>query len=85
MFEYITGAVAAHKYLVIAAIAISAVAIYMVPSTLLTPASAEHRDINITREIVIPCEPYCVRPPVLVEGIDREAGPVHIQISFRFV
>ena len=83
MFKSTIGAMLAHKQLVIAALAISGVALSPMLMTV-NVAEATHTDISISRTIEIPCEPYCVRPPVLVEGIDRTAGPVHIQIQFRF-
>lgn len=75
------GAILAQKHLIIAAVAISGLVVYAFPYNML--ASADHRDVNFSRTIEIPCEPYCnVSEP---DDVDIDQPPVHIQIRFSFV
>jgi hypothetical protein len=82
MFESVINAVIGHKKAVIAAAALTGLMLYAFPYNML--ASADHRDINISQDIEIPCLPYCniVAEP---EDIDIDQPPVHIQITFSFV
>ena len=78
MFESITRAVLAHKQIVIAAVAITGLIIYAFPSSMLAAAQNV-----ITRNIEIPCLPYCPEstlPPdqdIVVDDIVE----VHIHFS----
>ncbi len=74
------GAILAHKHLIIAAVAISGLVVYAFPYNML--ASADHRDINFSRTIEIPCVPYCY---ISIPDVDVDAPPVHVQIRFSFV
>ncbi len=84
MFESMVGAIIAHKHLVIAAIAISAVMVYAFPTTMI--ANADHRAINIERNVELRCLPYCQQAAdVLGDGIERVTNNVHIRIGFSFL
>jgi hypothetical protein len=80
MFESITRAVLAHKQIVIAAIAITGLALYAFPSTMLAAAQTV-----INRDIEIPCLPYCnvANEP---EDVDVSIpGVLELHLSFSFV
>jgi hypothetical protein len=84
MFESVINAVIGHKKAVIAAAALTGLMLYAFPYNML--ASADHRDINISQDIEIPCLPYCqnVEPPEDID-IDNEQASLHVQITFSFV
>ena len=78
MFKSITRALLAHKHIVIAAIAVTTLAIYAFPSSMLAAAQ-----IIINRDIEIPCLPYCnISPP---EDIDIVNDAVEVHIHFSLV
>jgi hypothetical protein len=80
MFKSITSAVLAHKQIVIAAIAITGLAMYAFPSNILAAAQ-----IVIDRTIEIPCLPYC---NVANEPDDVDVsipGVLELHLSFSFV
>jgi hypothetical protein len=85
MFESVIRAVLAHKQAVIAAIAITGVLMYAIPTTLLPYSQYAAGQRFINREITVPCLPYCNvanRPT----SIDRDIDDlVHIHIHFSFV
>ena len=80
MFESITRAVLAHKQIVIAAIAVTGLAIYAFPTSMI--ASAQR---VIERNIEIPCLPYCnISPPADINVSAPPNNPVviiHIHFS----
>ena len=71
MFENITNAVNAHKQIVIAAIAITGLIAYSFPTNMLAQAQDA---ITITRNIEIPCLPYC--------DIENEPDDIHFENDF---
>jgi hypothetical protein len=80
MFKSITSAVLAHKQIVIAAIAITGLAMYAFPSTILAAAQTV-----IDRTIEIPCLPYC---NIANEPDDVDVsipGVLELHLSFSFV
>jgi hypothetical protein len=80
MFKSITSAVLAHKQIVIAAIAITGLAMYAFPGTILAAAQTV-----IDRTIEIPCLPYC---NVANEPDDVDVsipGVLELHLSFSFV
>jgi hypothetical protein len=79
MFESITRSVLAHKQIVIAAVAITGLAIYAFPSSLLAAAQ-----LVINRNIEIPCLPYCPET-ALPSNIDQTVDGVEIHIHFSLV
>ena len=85
MFGSTTGAFPAHKPMIIAAIAISGLMLFAFAG-MVEQASANHREISFTRNISIPCLPYCNMPPG-GGPVDREiVTPFHhITLDFSFV
>jgi hypothetical protein len=81
MFKSTVAEAFADRKTIIAALAITTLAIYAFTFPI-NVAEANHRAFNIERTITVPCQPYCVGVP---QDIDRTAGPVHIQIRFSFV
>jgi hypothetical protein len=83
MFNSTGGTLLAHKHFVIAAIAISGLVLTMFPITMM--AYADHRPINIERNIQLRCLPYCqTAADVLGDGIDVPTNIVHVRIGFSF-
>lgn len=93
MFKSILGALAAHKQIVIAAIAITGIGVYAFPYNALNlnlnQAQGEHGfAANIDRTIEIPCLPYCnivTEPDDVIIGAEDDNPPAHIEIRFSFV
>jgi hypothetical protein len=79
MFESVISAVLAHKHVVIAAIAITGLTIFSLPSNMRADAQ-----IVIDRIIEIPCSPPC---PPEAEPEDVAAGDdiIETRLAFRFV
>jgi hypothetical protein len=80
MSKSIRSAVLAHKQIVIAAIAITGLAMYAFPSTILAAAQTV-----IDRTIEIPCLPYC---NIANEPDDVDVsipGVLELHLSFSFV
>lgn len=80
MFKSITSAVLAHKQIVIAAIAITGLAMYAFPGNIIAAAQT-----IINRNIEIPCLPYC---NVANEPDDVDVsipGVLELHLSFSFV
>jgi hypothetical protein len=89
MFEKITSAVKAHKHIVIAAIAVTSLIAYSLPSNTLAYAQSiffpDQFPITIDRNIEIPCRPYCdiANEP---EDVNRDVDDIlHLHIEFSFV
>jgi hypothetical protein len=83
MFESTIGALPARKQMAIAAIAISGLMVFTF-ANMVEQASASHRPISFTRNIDIPCLPYC---NVGNQPQDREiVTPFHhIVLDFSFI
>ena len=91
MFENITSAVKAHKNIVIAAIAVSGLIAYSLPGNMIAYAQSvffpNGDPVTITREIQIPCQPYCNRAGVdEPEDLNVVVDDIlHLHIGFSFV
>ena len=89
MFGSIVSAVLAHKQIVIAAIAVTGLIAYSLPSNTLAYAQniffPDQFPIIIDRNIQIPCRPYCdiANKP---EPVNRDIDDIlHLHITFSFV
>jgi hypothetical protein len=91
MFESITRAVKAHKHLAIAAIAVTVLVSYSLPSNMVASAQnflfppTDNLPVIINRNIEIPCLPYC-NPANEPEDVDVDVDDIlHLHIGFSFV
>ena len=91
MFGSIVSAVLAHKQIVIAAIAVTGLIAYSLPSNTLAYAQniffpgQGPPPVNIDRNIQIPCRPYCdiANEP---EDVNQDVDDIlHLHIGFSFV
>jgi hypothetical protein len=91
MFENITSALKAHKQIVIAAIAITGLITYSLPTNFLASAQSvffpnlPNLPVTIDRDITIPCRPYCniANEP---EDVNRDVDDIlHLHLGFSFV
>jgi hypothetical protein len=93
MFETVIKAVLAHKQIVIAAVALSALGAYMIPGNFFAATAQVPPDtpggpdfpIIVDRDIEIPCRPYCDpddEPEDVIVDVD---DIVHVRITFSFV
>jgi hypothetical protein len=88
MFENITSALKAHKQIVIAAIAITGLITYSLPTNFLASAQSVFfpnlDPVTINRDITIPCRPYCniANEP---EDVNVDVDDIlHLHLGFSF-
>ena len=87
MFESVIRAVLAHKQAVIAAIAITGVLMYAIPTTLLPYSQYAAGQRFINREITVPCLPYCnvANRPTSIDRVIPGVAEIHIRFHFSMV